>query len=311
MTETPQVKGLAGATTETKGKILEFAFHLKKQGRTQGTITSYVSALNSLITEGANLFNPETFKEVLALNESWNNTTKMTRTIVYERFAGYVGLKWERPKYRAQRKLPFIPLESEIDQLIASTPKKTSTILQTLKETGCRIGEACALKWTDLNEQNMTLTINDPEKYSNPRMCKITPKLLGMLNALPHVSERIFHKTNGKTAQLCLARSRKRAALKLQTPRLNMITHHRLRHWKGTIAYHETHDLIHVQQLLGHKKIESTLFYVNLESAIFQTENDSFHVQTAKTTEEITKLLEVGFEYICEKDEALYFRKRK
>jgi integrase len=294
-----------------KGKILEFAFHLKKQGRTQGTLTSYVSALNSLVTEGANLFNPESVKETLALNESWNNTTKMNRTIVYERFAGFVGLKWERPRYRAQRKLPFIPTEQEIDQLIASTPRKTSTILQTLKETGCRIGEACALKWTDLNEQNRTLTINSPEKNSNPRMCKVSPKLIGMLNALPHISERIFHMTNGKTAQLCLSRARKRAALKLQNPRLNMITHHTLRHWKGTTAYHETHDLVHVQQLLGHKKIESTLFYVNLESAIFQTENDNFHVQTARTPQEITKLLEVGFEYICEKNEFLYFRKRK
>jgi hypothetical protein len=66
-----------------------------------------------------------------------------------------------------------------------------------------------------------------------------------------------------------------------------------------------------VQQLLGHKKIDSTLFYVNLESAIFQAENDNFHVQTAKTPEEITKLLEVGFEYVCQKDERLYFRKRK
>jgi len=50
---------------------------------------------------------------------------------------------------------------------------------------------------------------------------------------------------------------------------------------------------------------------VNLESAIFQTENDNFHVRIAKTTEEITQLLEVGFEYIYEKDGLTFFRKRK
>ena len=309
-TETKTVAGDLNQQ-DIKGKILEFAFHLKKQGIAQGTIASYVSCLNSLITEGADLFKPDSILQALALNESWNNTTKHTKVVVYQRFADFVGLRWEKPKYKSQRKLPFIPTEQEIDQLIASTPKKTSTILQTLKETGCRIGEACAVRWVDLNEKTMTLTINNPEKNSNPRICRISPKLLAMLNALPHVSDRIFHKTTGKTAQLCLSRARKKAALKLQNPRLNMITHHTLRHWKGTMTYHETHDLVHVQQLLGHKKIDSTLFYVNLESAVFQTENDNFHVQTAKTPEEITKLLEVGFEYVCQKDERLYFRKRK
>ena len=77
------------------------------------------------------------------------------------------------------------------------------------------------------------------------------------------------------------------------------------------MTYHKTRDIIQVQQLLGHKKIDNTLIYVNLEAALFQTENDSFHVRTARTPEEITALLEVGFEYICEKHELLYFKKRK
>jgi len=53
------------------------------------------------------------------------------------------------------------------------------------------------------------------------------------------------------------------------------------------------------------------MFYVNLESAVFQTENDNFHVKTAKTQEGITGLLEVGFEYVLTKDGVTYFRKRK
>ena len=35
----------------------------------------------------------------------------------------------------------FLPTEQEIDQLISGTGKKTTTILQTIKETGMRIGE--------------------------------------------------------------------------------------------------------------------------------------------------------------------------
>jgi integrase len=255
--------------------------------------------------------NPESVCEVLALNESWINTTKKTKVIVYGRFAKFHGLDWEKPTYKAQRKLPHIPTEQDIDALISASPKKTSTILELLKETEMRIGECCKLRWIDFNENNMTISVNSPEKNSNPRICKISAKMAGMLNALPHKNERIFCKTTAKTAQLCLSRARKTAATKLQNPRLLRITHHTLRHWKATTEYHETKDILHVQQLLGHKNIENTLLYVNLESAIFQTENDNFHVKTACKPEEITKLLEVGFEYVCQKDGLAFLRKRK
>ena len=88
---------------DIKGKMLEFAFHLKKQGITKGTIASYTSCLNSLITEGSDLFKPDSVLQALALNESWNNTTKHTKVVVYQRFADFVGLRWEKPKYKSQR----------------------------------------------------------------------------------------------------------------------------------------------------------------------------------------------------------------
>ena len=50
---------------------------------------------------------------------------------------------------------------------------------------------------------------------------------------------------------------------------------------------------------------------INLENTIFQATNDKFHVEVAKTPEEINGLLEVGFEYVCEKDGLIFFRKRK
>lgn len=60
--------------------------------------------------------------------------------------------------------------------------------------------------------------------------------------------------------------------------------------------------------MLGHKKIESTLVYTQL--AKFE-DVDQFHVKVANSKEEIQSLLEVGFEYICEKDGLMYFRKPK
>jgi len=121
----------------------------------------------------------------------------------------------------------------------------------------------------------------------------------------------IFHIETRKTAQLCLTRAKTKVALKLQNPRLWLITHHILRHWTRIMIYHTTKDILHTQQVLGYKKLENTLIYVNLGVAIFQAENDNFHVKTAKTAEEIAELFEVGFEYVCEKDGVMFLRKRK
>lgn len=45
--------------------------------------------------------------------------------------------------------------------------------------------------------------------------------------------------------------------------------------------------------------------------ALPNTPPDEFHVRVAKTLEEITELLEADFEYVLQKDELAYFRKRK
>jgi len=78
------------------------------------------------------------------------------------------------------------------------------------------------------------------------------------------------------------------------------------------MEYHKTKEILYVKNLLGHKKIENTEIYITLERAIFGKSSDSeYHVKVAKTPDEIKALLEVGFEYVCEKDGLLFFRKRK
>jgi integrase len=106
-------------------------------------------------------------------------------------------------------------------------------------------------------------------------------------------------------------RRRKQLAMKLQNPRLLEIGFHSFRHWKGTVEYHKTKDILHVQRLLGHKNIQNTLIYVNIEKALFQNTNEEFHVATARTVEEACRLIEVGFEYVNTIDGVHIYRKRK
>lgn len=104
---------------------------------------------------------------------------------------------------------------------------------------------------------------------------------------------------------------RKKIARKLNNPRILKIHLHTFRHWKGTTEYHKTHDIIHVQQVLGHRDIKSTTLYISIEEALFQTNRDEFHVAVAKTMENACKLIEAGFEYVTDMEDAKIFRKRK
>jgi hypothetical protein len=48
-----------------------------------------------------------------------------------------------------------------------------------------------------------------------------------------------------------------------------------------------------------------------LERTLFNEANDEFTVKVGKNPEEIQMLLEVGFEYVCQKDGLTFFIKRK
>jgi len=59
-----------------------------------------------------------------------------------------------------------------------------------------------------------------------------------------------------------------------------------------------------------HKKLDLNIYYI--EKALLHEEKpEEFHVKIAQTPEEIKGLLEVSFEYVCEKNGLLFFRKHE
>jgi len=301
----------AGATTpeqaDIQGKIIEVAWQLKKEGYSPATIYLYPKYLKMLVKRGANLYDPGSVKDVIAKQEKWEPRSKAMAVTAYGFFASINNITWQPPKYQYSRKLPFIPLESEIDALIAACGRKTATALQVAKETGARIGEVLRIKWIDLDLEHNTLIINTPEKTSNSRMFKISAKLTAILNILPKTSEKIFGDTSCGNLRYNFYRQRKRIASKLQNPRLLNVHFHTLRHWKATMEYHKTKDLLHVMKILGHRNIQSTLMYTQL----INFESDEYHSATTTTIDEAKKLIEAGFEYVCTYENTMMFRKRK
>jgi TfoX/Sxy family transcriptional regulator of competence genes len=54
------------------------------------------------------------------------------------------------------------------------------------------------------------------------------------------------------------------------------------------------------------------MIYISIEHTIFGiSSDDEFHVRVTEEPEEIKTLLETGFEYVCQKDNKVFLRKRK
>ena len=179
-----------------------------------------------------------------------------------------------------------------------------ATFLTTLKETFADPGEVLKLRWIDLSGN--IITINDPVKRHNPRKLKISNKLIAMLNALPHTSERIFP-TKYDSIYSSFTHVRKRVASIAQNPRINSISFNTFRHWGATMTFHYTKNLLLVQKLLGHKSIKNTVKYTHL----VQFTDDEFDVATATNVEEAKDLAATGFDYFTTMNSIQIFRKPK
>jgi hypothetical protein len=57
--------------------------------------------------------------------------------------------------------------------------------------------------------------------------------------------------------------------------------------------------------------LDSTQIYITVENTLFDPSNGEYTVKVTKEPNEIKELLEVGFEYVCEKEGTVFLRKRK
>jgi integrase/transcription elongation factor Elf1 len=295
--------GEESQSKEVKGLIIQFMAWLEKEGYAKET--RYPNSLKTLARLGANLLDPENVKQVLG-KHNMKNGAKMQYAYAYSAFLKMLKISWDPPKLKQEETLPFIPDEKELDQLIAACrSRRMAAYLQCLKETFADPGEALRLRWVDIS--NNVITINRPVKGHLPRRIEVSNRLIAMLNALPKTSEQIFPTTYA-TMFCCYQRVRKRAAELQKNPRLLSIELRTFRHWGGTMLAHYTNgNVLTVQRMLGHKRIENTMKYIGM----INFKDDQFEVATATTVDEAKNILSAGFDYVTEKNGIMLFRRPK
>jgi len=299
-------------TIDINTLLAKYEWYLKKEGRRTSTIESRTKLLKILWKRGADFSDPESVKMVIAKQQSWCDGRKANAVDAYSSYLKMEDKTWTPPIYNGIARIPFVPKETEIDQLIAGCSSRVATFLQLLKETHARPGEI----WhcTEDNFDFETNTVNIiPEKNSNPRIFKMSQKLVGMLQSLPRqYGKYIFAplELSLDNFRINFEQQRKRLATKLNNPRLNKIMFKTLRTWGGTMEYHKTRDVLHVMNKLGHKNMKNTLVYIQLNDALFKDEVD-YVSKVANTEAEACLLIEAGFDFVCDFDGHKLFRKRK
>lgn len=95
---------------------------------------------------------PEKVKAIICPS-SVSEARKPLLANAYDYYCRFRGYTWIKPRFSREDVAIFLPLESELDMLVANTRLKMSVVLQLLKETGVDSGEAWKLRWIDIDSK--------------------------------------------------------------------------------------------------------------------------------------------------------------
>jgi integrase len=252
------------------------------------------------------LQSPERVKEFIA-NRNVSSGFKGNLVKAYNYYTLINNIVWERPRYRWEQNKPKIPSEETLSKIIASCGWKYSVVFTVLKETGAMPKELSGVSLRDIDFERETITIRGRKGHAS-RTIKLKPNVVAMLKTY-------IAKIGSKEQPFPLAgqmtkawiKYKRRLAEKLAEPSLFQIRLYDLRHYQACKTYYQTKDVLYTKQKLGWKKLETALFY--LQCLDFGSEE--YHSATAKTVDEAAKLIEQGFDFVCDVDTVKLFRKRK
>jgi integrase/recombinase XerD len=291
-----------------KDKIFATLWYMKREGYAE----SYIHAVGKRLRHLAryvSLDNPEMVKDYIA-SKQCSPAFKETLVEAYDLYVKANNMHWNKPYYKRYDKLPKIPNEEKINLIIASCSKKYALAFSIIRDLGLRPVELTWLKVKDVDLDSGIVTITSA-KHCHGRTLKLKQSTLLMLknyiaNKDLGLNDKLFPIKSSSLSETW-RRVRNKVSDKLKDPSLKTIRVYDIRHWKASIEYHKTKDLLYVKSLLGHRDLRTTLRYTHL----LDPKDDEFTSAVARTVDEARKLIEQGFEYVCDIEGVKLFRKRK
>jgi len=275
-----------------------------KQGYPETTLRLTARRLRHL-SRFCDLDDPEAVKTHIA-GMKVASSYKRNLVTAYSYYAKVNTIQWIKPHYNPERRVPKVPTEEAIEQIIARATPKYATIFSILRDTGMMPIELHRTRLRDLDLENGAINAVGCKGHL-PRALELKPKTLAMLKKylIENCGEHPF--PTSKLMYGAWRRFRNDLAEKLQDHSLKQIRLYDLRHFFGTMTYHKTKDILYTKRQLGRSKIETTLIYTHLVNF----KSDEYTVRVAENLQEACKLVEAGFEYVTQMDSKKIFRKRK
>jgi integrase len=250
-----------------KNELIEYAWRCKKKGNSDKTIAQRCYILELLQKKGAVLSNPDSVETILATEPEYDEknyrSKKYNAVKAYVTYTKRMKIYWEPITVKYEAKDAFIPTIEELRLFIDSAGHRFGTYLQVLYDTGARRGEVAHIKWRDINTENHTISINDPEKHSRCRTIKVPESTLVRIQTLTRKHDPyIFCPREASLGSQFLI-LRKRLFREYNNPRLLQIHIHLFRYNFAHKLIKQQKHLKEVQQKLGHKSSSSTDRYTN------------------------------------------------
>lgn len=225
--------------------IQQFILHLKKErSLSAGTINNYISSIKFFYT--------------YVLQKEWN--------------------PHKIPRMRRTAQFPVIPSKDDILTLINETTNlKHKAFFVLIYGSGLRVSEVARLKIGDICSKTMRIRV-ERAKHNTNRYTILSDTALQILRE--YFRREFFNKTYTRDNWLFPGRNEeehihvktiKNTMIRVRN-RLNLdsrISTHTLRHCFSTHSLENGVDPVFIQQMLGHKRLQTTMTYLHMTSKSF------------------------------------------
>ncbi len=275
------------------------------EGKAKNTIKSFKHRLTQL-SKVADLMNPEDVKKAIGYSKL-ANSSKCSFALAYEWFAKTNELKWEKPRFKWNLPTPIIPTTDQVNKIISATTLRFATIFKLMAEIGAE-GEELHQTHRNQFEQTQAIISIKGLKGHGSANYKLKQPTANMLREYLARYKEEYPFPQPKVMSEMWRRARNTASKNHNDPTLRTIPMKNLRNYSGAQFWYSFPDPIGVMRHLRHKRMETTMHYLR---AITLDGDIQYDCKTAKTPEEITKLIELGYTLADTIDGIHFYRKRK